>query len=161
MRTGIRIWLTLICALLLTACGGDADTTTEQQEATNAAESTPPPSEEMTLAPLVWSESVDDETGGPTGEVTEFTTESPAIIVLIEAEHVPAGTEFVASWTINGNAIPEAEMQVEATGDMPHAWIAFKFTRADGQIYPVGTLGVEINVSNGDLIEDSVEIGFP
>lgn len=160
MRLVFRVCVLVLLSALMVACGGD-DSAPGLADTATPLPATPPPAPDMTLGPIVWTESTDEETGGPQVEVDTFTIESPAIIALFEAENVPAGTEFIATWTFNGEPISGAEMHVEASGDMPHAWISFRFTRAEGQVYPRGTLGVEITSSSGDMIESSVEIDFP
>ena len=113
------------------------------------------------MGPIIWAQATDAATGEPTDIVTIFTTESPAIIAVIEVSDVPEGTEFTATWTINNQPIASIDMNISASDDLDHAWIAFSFTRDDGQLYPVGQLGVVITSSEGDLREGSAEIGFP
>lgn len=165
MRILGRIGLVLACALLLAACGNDpSPAVDEARPVADQAASTPPPtpaSLEMEVGPIIWAQEIDSETGEPVDVVTRFTTESPAIIAVIEASEIPAGTEFAATWTINDQPIEGFDMDIAASDHLDHAWIAFRFTRDSGQLYPVGQLTVVITTSEGDLREDSVEIGFP
>ena len=158
MRVVGKIWIMLACLLLLVACSSDDPISSPVIVSTPAAT---PPSEEMNVGPIIWAQATDAATGKPTDIVTIFTTESPAIIAVIEVSDVPEGTEFTATWTINNQPIASIDMNISASDDLDHAWIAFSFTRDDGQLYPVGQLGVVITSSEGDLREGSAEIGFP
>lgn len=156
-----RIWIVLACALLLVACGSESGTeATPEVDATPPAAS-PPPESGMSVGQIVWAHEINASTGEPTDIVTRFTTQSPSIIAVIEVSDVPEGTAFTATWTINDQPIPGTEMEIVASEDLPHAWVSFRFTRDDDQLYPIGLLGVVITTSEGDLREGSVEIGFP
>lgn len=164
MRLLGRMWIVLVCAALLVACGSDDSGTAPETEATppQAPLASPTPmAPTMEISAITWSESRDDDSGEPTEIVSVFTTQSPAIIAMIEVTDVPEGTEFSARWTINDQPIDGTEMDFTVSEDLDHGWIAFAFTRDDDQRYPIGQLGVVITSSEGDLREDSIEIGFP
>lgn len=161
MRLIGRIWIVLACAVLLVACGGDPVTDVATDIDSTPPVATPPPESEMTIGEIIWALEVDPATGEPIDTATRYTTQSPAIIAVIEVDNIPEGTEFTATWTINNLPIEVAEMDITASEDLPHAWVAFSFTREDDQRYPRGTLGVVITTSEGDVREDSIEIGFP
>ena len=154
-----KIGVVLLC-LLLIGCGEDEPNPGQGTVSTPVASPTAAVAE-MTLGDIVWSEMVDAETGAPNAEVSAFTPQSPAIIAIIEATDIPAGTEFTATWTLNDTPIEGGEMHVEADGEIDHAWIAFRFTREDDKSYPVGQLSVVITASTGVLREGSIEIVFP
>lgn len=164
MRLVNRIWILVACLLLLVACGGgDADPNPD-----SGADSTPPPASptaepepELTMENVVWTEAVEEDTGAPVQIVENFTTQSPAIIAAVEVTNVPEGTTFTATWTINDQPIEGSEMQIESDGDLPHAWVAFSFTRDDDKHYPIGQLSVIITSSDGAMQESSIEIDFP
>lgn len=164
MRRLGRFWILIACALLLAACGSDdapdADATPPPAE-DNPAMATPPPVPEMQVGDIVWAVEIDEETGEPTEVVDIFATDSPGIIAVLEVENLPEGTEFSAKWTMNGQPIDGSDMDITAEGDLDHAWIVFRFTRDEGERYPIGQLGVTITSSDGDLREGSVEVGFP
>lgn len=162
MRVIGRIWIVVACALLLVACGTEDAPDPADVPATPIA--TPPPAEPdpvMEVGPIIWAQELDPDTGEPTNVVTRFNTESPAIIAVIEVSELPEGTEFTATWTINGQPIDGSDMEISASDDLEHAWIVFRFTRDEAQLYPIGQLNVVITSSEGDLREGSVEIGFP
>lgn len=157
-----RIWIVFVCAALLVACGSShSDPQPDTPASPPLAASPTPQQPSMEIGTIVWAESRDEDSGEPDEVVTLFTTQSPAIMALIEVNDVPEGTVFSATWTINDQPIEGTEMELTVTEDLDHAWIAFAFTRGDGQSYPIGQLAVVITSSEGDLREDSVEIGFP
>lgn len=164
MRRLGRFSIVLACVLLLAACGSDStpapDNATPTTDRPAATPPSTPVSPKMEIGPIIWSQAVDAETGAPTDEVARFTTESPAIIALVEVSEISVGTEFTATWTIDDQPVEGFDMDISASEDLDHAWIAFSFTRDEGQLYPVGQLSVVITTSEGDLREDSVEIGF-
>ncbi len=150
----------ILLALLLVSCGGDTPNPGANAPSSPTASPTAAPPE-MSIGPIVWSETVDAESGAPNAEVSAFTPQSPAIIASIEANDIPEGTEFTAIWMLNDEPIEGGEMHVQADGDIDHAWIAFRFTREDDKSYPVGQLSVVITANTGVLREGSIEINFP
>lgn len=161
MRLIGRIWIVLACAVLLVACGNDSVTEATPEVDTTPPAGTPPPESGMIIGEVIWALEVDPATGEPIDTATRYTTQSPAIIAVIEVDNIPEGTEFTATWTINNLPIEVAEMDITASEELPHAWVAFSFTREDDQRYPRGTLGVVITTSEGDMREATVDIGFP
>lgn len=168
MRLAGRIWIVVACALLLAACGaGDAPDPAGDPASSPASgdvAATAPAGEgaaRMDIGEIVWAEEIDPDTGEPTDIVTQFTTESPSIIAVVEVNNLPEGAEFTATWTINGQRIDGTDMDITASEDLEHSWVVFRFDRDDGQRYPIGQLNVIITSSQGDFREGSVEIGFP
>lgn len=162
MRVLGKMWLIGVCLLVLVACGGESDPSATPIPATPpAASPTAQAAPVMTMQEIVWTESTDPATGEPTEIVSSFTTVSPAIIAVIEVADMPAGTEFVATWTMNDEPITGMEMHTTAQSDLAHAWIIFSYTRDDNQLFPIGQVRVVVTTSDGDIREASAEIGFP
>ena len=72
----------------------------------------------------------------------------PSVIAVVEATDVPAGTEFTATWSIDGIDVPDATMTATVTDDMTRAWIAFEFVREEGRYFPLGELQVIVTASS-------------
>lgn len=159
MRWVWKIGAILAC-LVIVGCGGDESSPSATPEEVSVASPTAAPLE-MTIGDITWSESANEESGEPGAAVESFSPQSPAIIVSIEVENVPAGTEFTATWTLNDQPISVESMYVRAEGDLDHAWVSFRFTRDEGKNYPTGQLGVVITSSTGELREGSIRIQFP
>ena len=116
----------------------------------------PEPTPEPTVAAftvddVVWTSGVDEASGEPLDEVDVYTTVSPAIVAVVPAANVPAGTEFTATWTIDGIEVPEATMSVTVDEDMRVAWVAFELARDEGRYFPLGELEVTVTTSTGAI----------
>lgn len=156
---GRWVHLLAIVSILLTVagCGSEDDASPDEAEATAGASDIAP----MEIAGLTWTSGVEEETGEPVDNVEAYTTISPAIVAVVEATNVPAGTVFTATWTIDGLDVPEATMDVTVAEEMATAWIAFEFVRAEGRYFPLGELEVTVTSSSGDTIDASVPIQLP
>jgi hypothetical protein len=147
------------CLAIAVGCGSDQDEDGEQApEPTSSPRPTQIP---FGISDVVWTSGVDEQTGEPVDEVDSFTTVSPRLVAVVQAENVPAGTVFTATWTIDGLKVPEAEMTATVDADMATAWVAFEFIRDEGRYFPLGELEVTITASNGETIQDSVRIELP
>lgn len=155
MRHRWFLALAMIGVLVVaTACGSD-DVPEE------APTPTPGLPEAMQIERLVWTSAVDETTGEPVDEVAAYTTTSPAIVAVVEASNVPAGTTFTANWTIDGQQVPEAEMRTTVDDDMTTAYVAFQFLRQEDRFFPLGDLEVTVTTSTGETASGAVEIELP
>ncbi len=140
--------------VVASACGSDAGPEV-------APTPTPGLPDAMQIERLVWTSAVDETTGEPVDEVAAYTTTSPAIVAVVEASNVPAGTTFTASWTIDGQQVPEAEMRTTIDDDMTTAYVAFQFLRQEDRFFPLGELEVMVTTNTGDTVSGAVEIELP
>ncbi len=140
--------------VVASACGSDAGPV-------ETPTPTPGLPDRMQVERLVWTSAVDEATGEPIDEVAAYTTTSPAIVAVVEASNVPAGTTFTASWTIDGQQVPEAEMRTTVDDDMTTAYVAFQFLRQEDRLFPLGELDVTVTTSTGETISGAVEIELP
>lgn len=147
----------LACLMLVTGCGG-GESPKPTPEPDVAPEPTVAP---FTLDDIVWSSGVDAATGEPLDEVDAYTTVSQAIVAVVPATNVPAGTEFTAIWTIDGLDVPETTMSVIVEEDMSTAWIAFELARDEGRYFPLGELELTVTSSTGEEVSGSVRITLP
>lgn len=144
--------------VVATACGNDASDGTGTGDAVQPTPALPGP---MRIEGLTWTSAVDETTGEPVDEVAAYTTTAPGIVAVVEASNVPAGTTFTASWTIDGQEVPEAEMRTTVGQDMTTAYVAFRFLRAEDRYFPLGELAVTVTAGSGETISGAVEIQLP
>jgi hypothetical protein len=147
------------CLAIASGCGSDQGADGEQ--ASDVAPTPQSTENPFGILDVVWTSGVDEQSGEPIDEVDSFTTVSPRIVAVVQAENVPAGTVFTATWTIDGLEVPEATMEATVDADMATAWVAFEFIRAEGRYFPLGELEVSVAASNGETIQDSVRIELP
>lgn len=153
-------WLCALLGVLLvaTSCGG-GDATPDVQDDGDTGQAAF--AEPMEIVGLTWTSGVSEETGEPVDSVESFTTISPAVIAVVEVTNVPAGTDFTASWTIDGIEVPEATMNVTVEEDMSVAYVAFEFIREEGRYFPLGELEAVVTASSGESIDATVDIQLP
>jgi hypothetical protein len=144
--------------LILAGCGGAGS---EQDPTPAIPTATPEPKVPLELVGLTWTTGVDRVSGEPVDQVDAYTTSSPAIIAVVQATDVPAGTEFVAEWEIDGLEVPDATMRVSVENDMSVAWVSFEFIRDEGRYFPLGELTVTVTTSSGESIDSAVSIELP
>lgn len=145
--------------LLVTACGSDGDDDVPDigaDESSGASVVEP-----MDVIGLTWTSAISEVTGEPVDSVESFTTISPAVVAVVEATNVPAGTDFTATWSIDGIDVPEATMTVSVEDDMTVAFVAFEFIREEGRYFPLGELQVVVTASTGETLDASVDIELP
>lgn len=147
--------------LILVACGSDESPSGSDAQPTADATRAAMENATMEIAGTTWTSGVDDTTGEPVDDVENYTTISPAIILVVEVTNVSSGTDFTATWAIDGLEVPEAEMRVTVEEDMAVAWIAFEFTREEGRYFPLGELQADVTASSGETVTATVDIQLP
>jgi hypothetical protein len=156
----LLVTIALGCLVLAVGCGGTSDEPETQSAPQPTA--TPGPSEvPFAMDGVVWASAIDEDTGEPVDEVDAYTTVSDRIVAVVPASNVLTGTEFTATWTIDGIDVPEATMSVTVEQDLVTAWIAFEFVRDEGRYFPLGELEVTVTASTGDEVTGSVDIELP
>lgn len=115
----------------------------------------------MSVQPPIWTDAVDQSTGQPARQRTTFSADASRIIAAINVEHVPAGTTFSASWTIDAQPVPEAAMQAQVQSAGFSGWLTFAFTRDADQYFPLGKLHVTIQAAGSVVAEGDVDITVP
>lgn len=151
--------IVLACLVMTVSCGGGDDTPPQQEpRPTPTAQATEVP---LTMDDIVWATGIDEASGEPLDEVSAYTTVSPAIVAVVPAGNVPAGTEFTATWTIDGLEVPQATMTATVEQDMQSAWVAFEFLRDEGRYFPLGVLEITVTASTGESVQSSIDIELP
>jgi len=144
---------------ILAGCGGEAADVAEPT-------STPPPPPTATplpvgLSAVVWTTSIDPATHEPQDTVTIFPNDAEAIIAAVEVKNVAAGTSLTATWTIDGEPVPDAAMTAETDSTLASGWATFQFTRKEGELFPLGDLAVTVTASDGTSVTGDIDIVVP
>jgi hypothetical protein len=146
-----RLWmlaLAVLACLALAACGSGGDS---EPTATVVAQPTVTPTPPLVeVGEVVWTSAVDPATGSPVDRLTALPNTAPRVIATVNVASLPAGTSLQARWTIDGDPLPALEpapVTVEAA--RANAWIAWTLTWDSDQPWPVGRLGIAIEV-NGE-----------
>lgn len=144
------VWMVASCLVLATlaGCGDDGGT---PPPASPTAPATPIPTVVVTFDEVTWATATDDVTGAPFGIVTTLPNSAPRVYASVHADRLPAGAEIQAHWTIDGEPLPELEPRpVVIDAGRADAWISWSLTWTGEQPWPIGTLGIRIEV-NGEL----------
>jgi hypothetical protein len=143
----------VICACLaLAGCGSDAGTPepTATQVATVAATPTPPATP-AAIGEIVWTAAVDPATNAPAGSLAALPDDSAQVVAALPVGSLPAGTVLTAHWTIDGDPLPSLDPPpVTVQQDRADAWVAWTLTWSGDETWPIGTLGIAIEVDGSE-----------
>lgn len=144
-----RLVACLTVLTVLVACGGgNGSSQSSPTEASSTATPGPTPTPvAVTLGEVVWTTAVNEQTGAPTDSLTTLPNSAPRVYAAVQAELLPAGVPVQAHWTIDGDVLPELEpAAVVAEADRAAAWISWSLTWNADEPWPIGTLGIVIEV---------------
>jgi len=142
-------WLamSLVVGLGLAACGADggsADPT--------VAPATPTPN--VTIAgvgDIVWTVEVDQATQAPVEALPALPNDAPQVIAALPVETLPAGTVLQAHWTIDGEPLPALKPDPVTVEDgLSDAWITWALRWSGDQPWPIGRLGIIVEIDGVD-----------
>lgn len=99
------------------------------------------------FGPVVWSTGVDQDTGAPVDTLSTLPNSAARVHASVQAELLPAGVPIQARWTIDGASLPELDPDpIVVEEQRVDAWITWSLTWTADQPWPIGTLGIEIEV---------------
>lgn len=159
-RNMLRLWGMVACLVILAGCGGGERDDAGVTPIPAATATHTPAAETIDISDVTWTTAIEDS-GGPGDAVDSFPADAPAIIAAVEVSDVPAGSVMTATWQIDGEAVPGAEMTVTVEQDVEQGWVTFRFVRDGDQIFPLGELEVRIEASDGTVATGEVEIVLP
>lgn len=154
--------ISLLAILVLVACGIDGDdsadpTATIAVEPTDPAAVTTTPS--VTLDDIVWTSAVAGEGGAPVDELTSLPNNAEQVVAAVHAGTLPEGVTLQAHWTIDGETLTGLEPEPLATDEArTDAWIAWTLTWTSDQPWPIGRLGIVIEVNGKVQASDEIFI---
>jgi hypothetical protein len=145
--------------VLVVGCSGEsASESTPAPEPTERPVTPVPTPVPVSLGRIIWTTSVEEDTGAPEEGLEVFAYDAPAIIAAIETSPLPAGTTLTAQWTMNGVAVPGGPTAVATDTDRAEGWVSFELIRNEGMTWPPGVLEITVTVEDGATVSDSVPI---
>lgn len=160
-RNGIRsTWraifiLFAVLALILMGCGGANDPELDPTAEPPTATSQPTPGLQMGQVLFTQTIAADGAAVDPSPEIPRSAT---SIYAVVEVANVQPGSSFSATWTMDGTAIPELDGQTTLETGASSGQIAFHLIWEGAALWPVGTLGVTITASSGEMVSGDVQI---
>ena len=164
MRTALRCAVSILLAVVVLAGCGAADDAPPDPTATVAVEATPtvlvptqPP--DVVLGEVVWTTAVAEGTGAPVDTLTTLPNDAGRIVAAVPVETLPAGITLQARWSIDGDPLPAldpAPLVVEE--GRQDAWVSWSLSWTSDQPWPIGTLGIQIEVNGEPRLSDEIII---
>ncbi len=156
-RGSLALVVIACCSLLLTACGGGDDPPADATEEATAPVATPSPTPSPVLGQVVFSQSLGSD-GQPVDPSAEISRSATTIVAAVEVQDVQPGTSYTASWSMDGNPIPELDASTTLEGGAVDGWVSFTLTWEGAALWPVCQLDVTITASSGGSVQGSVLI---
>ena len=144
--------------LLIAACGGSGQSAADATATAEAALPTPTPIP-LQLGELTWSSEVDPATGAPVDALTALPNDAPQVVAVLHVPSLPAGTTVQAHWTIDGDALPNlAPEPIVTEAPLEDAWLSWRLTWNDDQPWPIGALGIRVEIDGQEVANDDIRI---
>ena len=160
--TFAKIATALMCAALLTGCGGSEKPSTstivppaEDISASASPTATPSPA---TLGDIVWTSTINLETAGPGEKAASFPTNAQAIYAVLRVEDVSPGLTLTANWTYNNTPLSGVSATAVAVQATAAGWVEFHLTLTAGESWPVGTYRITVSQPNGQSASSKVAV---
>lgn len=92
-------------------------------------------------------------------ELSSVPNDARRVVAAVQASSLPAGVTIQAHWSIDGTVVPGLDPEpIEVEEGRTDAWLAWTLTwNAEGP-WPVGTLGIVIEVDGKPQLEDDIPI---
>ena len=144
----------VVLAVILMGCGGNDPASTPASEPPTA---TPQPTPGVQMGPVLFTLEITPD-GAAVDPSPTIPRSATSIYAVVDVANVQPGGSFLATWTIDGTAIPELDSKATLEDGASSGQIAFHLTWDGAALWPVGVLGVEITASSGETISGAVEI---
>lgn len=146
----------LVTILVLTACGADDDPPDPTVTPIPTAVAPPP---EVSLTELVWTSGVAGDSGAPVDTLTTLPNTADRVVAAVQAESLPEGTTLQAHWTIDGERLSELDPEPLVVEEgRENAWIAWTLNWNANEPWPIGSLGIVIEVNGEVALSDDIFI---
>jgi hypothetical protein len=136
----------LAACVVLAGCGSGGGDAPEPTEA--------PTSPAVTLAgigEIVWTAAVEPSTQAPRESLATLPNDAPLVIAALPVETLPAGTVLQAHWMIDGEPLPALDPEpVTVKEGLVGAWVTWTLRWEGKQPWPVGRLGIVVEIDGAD-----------
>jgi hypothetical protein len=136
----------LAACVVLAGCGSGGGDAPEPTEA--------PTSPAVTLAgigEIVWTAAVEPSTQAPRESLATLPNDAPLVIAALPVETLPAGTVLQAHWMIDGEPLPALDPEpVTVEEGLVGAWVTWTLRWEAEQPWPVGRLGIVVEIDGAD-----------
>lgn len=156
-RRFFGIGATGVALLAIPACGGSKSPDPEepkQSDGQGDVQVTGPP----VLGPVVWATAVLPGTSEPTTPVDSFPVETSTIYAVFPVERIASGVVLRATWSFNGQTIPEVGAELTASRDLIGGWLEFHLVRDSDQPWPDGQYGISLSSESVLVATGSVAV---
>lgn len=149
----------LAAILVLTACGAGDDPPDPTVTPVLPSPTAVTPSPELSLTEVVWTSGVAGGSGAPVDTLTTLPNTADRVVAAVQAESLPEGTTLQAHWTIDGERLPELDPEPLVVGEgRENAWIAWTLNWNANEPWPIGSLGIVIEVNGEVALSDEIFI---
>jgi len=153
----------LLGLLVLAGCGADDDSSPDPAATVAAVGTpivpTPTATVDVSLGDVVWTSAVDEATGAPVDDLTTLPNDASQVVAAVSAETLPAGVTLQARWTIDGDPLPALDPDPLVVDEgRQDAWVSWSLSWTSDQPWPIGTLGIQIEVNGEPRLSDEIVI---
>ena len=113
------------------------------------------------LDDIVWARAIDPKTNAPVREATGFITTDAAIYATFSVKRIDAGVTVTAEWSLNGTVVPALNASITLDEGYTDGWIEFHLTKAEGEIWPIGTYTIDVKIDGTPALTSDIEVSVP
>ena len=113
------------------------------------------------LDEIVWAREIDPKTNAPLRAATGFITTDATIYATFAVKRIDAGVTVTAEWSFNGTAVPALNASIALGEGYTDGWIEFHLTKAEGEIWPIGTYTIDIKIDGTPALTSDIEVTVP
>jgi hypothetical protein len=110
---------------------------------------------------IVWAREIDPKTNAPVREATGFVTTDGSIYATFAVKRIDAGVSVTAEWSLNGTVVPALSASITLDQGYQDGWIEFHLTKAEGEIWPIGTYTIDIKINGAPALTSDIEVTVP
>jgi hypothetical protein len=107
---------------------------------------------------IVWATAIDPETSAPIDRVSNYRSDAPQIIAVMQAYSVSAGSVVEASWEYNNTSLDAFSTRLVPADSTVESWISFRIERSPDVPWPVGTYEVTVSLNGTTVQQASIEV---